>query len=200
MELRALAWEHVVVSDVSEGLFAKNHKLAITEHVSGAFLVIRDNVGVELAVLEPKVTVKCDGPLSPNNKVDFCHIFFLNVHVAILSRVLELTRHKPESDLIQKVGIKLLAHSEERFECWHSEDVLEQEFAHNMLLNTEWNRVEIFLSFRQNGGAIIFPEVAEVTFDTVFELKLDVVGADVGLVLDCADRDEPVLELVFVVV
>jgi hypothetical protein len=77
-------------------------------------------------------------------------------------RIFELAGHKAKRDLKQEVLVELLAHLEEALEGRRSDYVLEEELAHDVLLDFERDRVEIVSSLLQNSGSIVVPEEPKV--------------------------------------
>jgi hypothetical protein len=77
-------------------------------------------------------------------------------------RIFELAGHKAKGDLKQEVLVELLAHLEEALEGRRGYYVLEEELAHDVLLDFERDRVEIVSSLLQNSGSIVVPEEPKV--------------------------------------
>jgi hypothetical protein len=77
-------------------------------------------------------------------------------------RIFELAGHKAKRDLKQEVLVELLAHLEEALEGRRGDYVLEEELAHDVLLDFERDRVEIVSSLLQNSGSIVVPEEPKV--------------------------------------
>jgi hypothetical protein len=77
-------------------------------------------------------------------------------------RIFELAGHKAKRDLKQEVLVELLAHLEEALEGRRGDYVLEEELAHDVLLDLERDRVEIVSSLLQNSGSIVVPEEPKV--------------------------------------
>lgn len=68
-----------------------------------------------------------------------------------------------------------------------------------MFLDLKGNRVEILLFLEQNRSSIVVPVVAEMLFNLIFDVWVDVFSTAEGLVADLLDESKPVLEVVFVV-
>ena len=113
-------------------------------------------------VVDLVVGVEADSPLALQNEINLRDIELLFVQVAILRRVFKHTRHETKTDLIEEISVEFLAHLEERFERSSLNDVLEQEFAHNVLLYLERNTIEIGLSRHKNCASVILPKVPEM--------------------------------------
>ena len=142
--------------------------MSTVKHVLGAFRFIRQlKLLSEFVLLIHLVErVKADCPVALHHKVDLSDVGLFLVKVAILICILKQARHEAESYLVQEIGVKFFAHLKEAFECGvGADDVLEEEFAHDVLLDLEWNRVEVSLSSQQNCCSIIVPEVSEVSLN-----------------------------------
>lgn len=133
------------------------------------------------------VAVEADRPLTLQNEVDLGYIKLFLIQIAVLSRVLKHARHEPEPNLIQKVSIELLAHLEEGLERGCLDYVLEQELAHDVFLDFEWDAVEVGLPGHEHRASIVFPEVPEVVLNSVSQGHRNVHRALVWLVLDLLD-------------
>lgn len=69
-----------------------------------------------------------------------------------------------------------------------------------MVLNPKRDLVEEVLPFLEDSCAIVVPEVSEVNLNPVSEGNRDVQSTGIWLILDLLDHDEPVLQLVLIVV
>ena len=202
VELAGLRREHVVVTDVAIGGALLGDQVSSLLHVvwpQDFILEVFVEQILGLFVYLP-VAVEADRPLSLQYEVDLCHIKFLLIQIAVLSRVLKHARHEPEPDFIQKVSIKLFAHLEEGLERGGLDDVLEQELAHDVLLNFERDAVEVGLPGHEHRASVVFPEVPEVVLNPVAQGYGNVHRALIRLILDLLDQQKPFLQLIFIVV
>jgi len=69
------------------------------------------------------------------------------------------------------MGIIFLATAEKRRKSCFVENVLEQEIAHDLVLDGIGDRVEQLLLFQEDGGPVVLPEVSEMTFDFILQLR-----------------------------
>jgi len=200
VELRAFGAEHVVVADVAEGGASLSDQLPLEVHILRTLkLLISDGLG-ELDIGQLIVRVECDGPITLEYEVNLCDIKLLLVHVAVLVRILELARHKAKGDLKQEVRVELLAHLEEALEGRRRDYVLEEELAHDVLLDFEWDRVEIVSSLLQNCGSIVVPKEPKVRLDTIPQINRNIRGATLRLILNFLNKHEPRLQLILIII
>jgi hypothetical protein len=197
VELRSLGAQHVVVSDVTVVNAARSNETAFISHV---FRYLQIFVFVLLVTVGgSQVTIVGNSPFTFQNEVDLGDVSFFHQNVPVFLCVFELTGHKSKCNFVNKVRIEFFAHLEEGLEGGLVNDVLEQELAHDVLLNLERNRIEILFLFEKNCSSVIVPEVAEVGFDAVAEVGVDVFGAANRLIFYLFNQDKPLLQNVFIV-
>lgn len=90
--------------------------------------------------------IEANSPITARNKVNFSHINLFLVQIAILGRILEQAGHEAKSNFIQEISVEFLAHFEERAEGVALDNVHEEEFAHYVLLDLKWDRIEILFA------------------------------------------------------
>jgi len=183
--LGALAREHVVVADVAESLSSLGDQVTVFEHVLGAAQILNVlDLGVHRVVVELGVAVESDCVLTSDDEVDLSYIALLIVQVALILVRFELAGHEAESHLVQEIGAQVAAGTEEALESAHRKNVLEEELAHNVVLNTRGDRIEEVEALYEHCRAIIVPEPAEVSLNFVPKLDCDVESALARLVAD----------------
>jgi hypothetical protein len=68
-----------------------------------------------------------------------------------------------------------------------------------VLLDLEWDRIEILLLLKQDSSAVIVPEVAEVLLNLLTQLCWNVRASSIWLVLDLFNQKEPTLQSILIV-
>jgi len=197
-ELGALRSEDVVITNVAKVDSAHGDQDALLGEVFWTTRLLVLVVKRERLAVRVERVVR-DSPLAINDEVDLSDVALLLKNVAILFSRHELTRHESEGDLVDEVGVKFTAQSEEGSESRFVDDVLEQELAHDVLLDLERNGVEVLFLFEKHGCAVVVPEVSKVVLNLNLEGTLDVSATTVRLVADLLDQNKPSLKSVFVV-
>jgi hypothetical protein len=94
----------------------------------------------------------------------------------------ELARHETEGHFEGKVSVPVISGPQKGLESSFPQNIFKQELAHDFVLDTEGNTVEIGFLFPEDGRAIILPEVSEVRFYLAFQDRADVFAVVLRLV------------------
>jgi len=156
-------------------LAALCNQITLFEHVFGAFQVFNvRNLGIQLVVFKLGVAVEGDCVLSLNDEVDLSDVLLLLVEISLFLVGFKLAGHEAERDFIQKVGVQVAARTEEALEGTHRENVLKQEFAHNVVLDASGNRVEELEALHEHRCPIVVPKPAEMGLNFISQIDRNV--------------------------
>lgn len=122
-----------------------------------------------------------------HDKINFSAGLLLLDDITVILVIVVHSGHETKRELVLKRRIEVFTTFEKRLEACLCVNISEQKLDQQMILNFEWNRVEVLSLSYENSSAIIFPEVVKVVFDGFLELLGDVLAVSEGLESDTFD-------------